>query len=339
VGFYIYHFMMKILLFTLLIGTGTVAQENLLNFKGTITNTTADSVVVTSKSGKWHRAMAIDAKGYFAGKIQQGANTFTLSVGDKKTKIWLENESDLTITADAKNFIQTLRFEGVGAKENNFMLKMERDKSRLIDKYKLDLNAESLEKEVSVMVDNWTAVIKSKELSEMFNRIMAFKIGYIDKESLTAEISNQIAKSRLGNGASPGFSFINYKGGVTTLKDFKGKYVYIDIWATWCGPCRQEIPFLQKIEQTYKDKNIAFISISIDKAKDIDKWRAMVNEQTLGGVQLFADKDWKSDFIEDYGINSIPHFILIDPKGNIVDADATRPSDTALQVQLNKLLK
>jgi hypothetical protein len=67
--------MMKILLFALLISTGTLAQENLFNFKGTITNTTADSVVVTSKSGKWHRAMAIDAKGYFASKIQQGANT------------------------------------------------------------------------------------------------------------------------------------------------------------------------------------------------------------------------------------------------------------------------
>jgi thiol-disulfide isomerase/thioredoxin len=64
---------------------------------------------------------------------------------------------------------------------------------------------------------------------------------------------------------SPEFNFENHKGGTTKLSDIKGKYVYIDIWATWCAPCRQEIPYLQKIEKKYEDKRIAFVSISIDQ--------------------------------------------------------------------------
>jgi thiol-disulfide isomerase/thioredoxin len=138
---------------------------------------------------------------------------------------------------------------------------------------------------------------------------------------------------------SPLFAYENHKGGVTKLESLKGKYVYIDVWATWCGPCRQEIPFLQKIEEKYHGKNIEFVSISIDVAKDHEKWKKFVTDKNLGGTQLFADADWKSAFTQAYGINSIPRFLLIDPQGNVVDADAKRPSDPALQAQLDGLLK
>ena len=110
------------------------------------------------------------------------------------------------------------------------------------------------------------------------------------------------------------------------------------MWATWCGPCRREIPFLGKIEEKYNGKNIAFVSISIDVQKDIEKWRTLVKEKQLGGVQLIADKDWSSDFVRSFGINGIPRFILIDPNGKIINADAERPSDPKLQQILDSLL-
>jgi len=330
---------MKKLLLALLIYTGAMAQDNLINFKGNITNTTADSVVVTSKSGRWHRAMALNAKGHFEGKIQQGANVFTLSVGDVKTQIWLENEFDLTISADAKNFVQTLHFEGAGAKENDFIVGMERDKHKLVEKYKAAFTDEELQKDVNIMVDAWVAVLKSKPQTDMMAMNLTFKIDYIDRKNLPKEISKEIYKQRLVNTKSPDFNFENFKGGTTKLSQFKGKYVYVDVWATWCGPCKMEIPFLQEVEEANRDKNIVFISISVDKAKDQDKWKEMVAKDDLGGVQLMADKDWQSDFIKAYGIHSIPRFILIDTKGNVVDADAKRPSNPELQRQLNKLLK
>lgn len=137
---------------------------------------------------------------------------------------------------------------------------------------------------------------------------------------------------------SPGFNFENHKGGKTSLEDLKGKYVYIDVWATWCGPCLREIPSLKEIEKDYADKNISIVSISIDEEKDYDKWKNMVTENSLGGIQLMADKNWKSQFVESYAILGIPRFILVDPNGKIVSADAPRPSDLRLRAMLDKLL-
>lgn len=82
--------------------------------------------------------------------------------------------------------------------------------------------------------------------------------------------------------------------------------------------------------KNYEGKNIAFISMSVDKKKDYDKWRKMVEEKELEGYQLFAPKDWGSDFVKNYGIMGIPRFILIDPEGNIVSANAPRPSSKDL---------
>lgn len=137
---------------------------------------------------------------------------------------------------------------------------------------------------------------------------------------------------------SPTFNYENYKGGTTSLEDLRGKYVYIDVWATWCAPCLREIPSLQEVEKDYKNKNLQVVSISIDEPKAYDKWREMIEENSLGGIQLMSDNNWASQFVQDYGIQGIPRFILVDPEGNIVSADAPRPSDPALRILLDGLL-
>jgi len=130
---------------------------------------------------------------------------------------------------------------------------------------------------------------------------------------------------------SPKFeNYENNAGGTTSLDDLKGKYVYIDVWATWCGPCIAEIPSLKKVEKQYHGKNIEFLSLSIDNAKDHDKWKKMIVDKELGGIQLFADNAWASKFVKDYLINGIPHFILLDPEGKIVRYSAPRPSNVKL---------
>lgn len=160
-----------------------------------------------------------------------------------------------------------------------------------------------------------------------------------DPENLTAltERYNKLKTITKGN-PSPGFDYENHKGGTTALADLKGKYIYVDVWATWCGPCIREIPFLKEVEEAYHGKNIEFVSISIDTEKDYEKWKAMVSEKQLGGIQLIADNNWKSKFVEDYAIMGIPRFILIDPQGNIVSADAPRPSDPKLRVMLDEMI-
>ena len=147
--------------------------------------------------------------------------------------------------------------------------------------------------------------------------------------------------------------YINYNGGTTSLDDLKGQYVYIDIWATWCAPCIREIPYLKEVEHAYANKNIVFVGISIDEGKrnisfdseakqqemEIAKeeWKAMVAEKELGGIQLLADKGWRSEFVKNFNTNGVPKFILIDPEGNIVSPNAPRPSDKKLIELLDSL--
>jgi thiol-disulfide isomerase/thioredoxin len=138
---------------------------------------------------------------------------------------------------------------------------------------------------------------------------------------------------------SPKFAYQDVNAKMVKLDDLKGKYVYIDVWATWCGPCLGEIPHLKKLEADYHDKNIAFVSISVDSKNAYDKWKKMVADKELKGYQLYADKSWKSDFIVAYQIRGIPTFILIDPEGNIVSASAMRPSNPELRVLFDSLLK
>ncbi len=129
---------------------------------------------------------------------------------------------------------------------------------------------------------------------------------------------------------SPKFvNYENYKGGTTSLDDLKGKYVYVDVWATWCPPCRAEIPYLKKIEKEFHGKNIAFVSISLDEDSAHETWKNMIADKEMGGIQLYAGGD--SEFVQGYRIQGIPRFILIDDEGNIVNANAPRPSEAALK--------
>ena len=330
--------MKKILLLFLFTYAGVFAQADKVKFTATIQNRNSDSLVIRSRT--FTKVIKADAKGNFTDAFavpQPGI--FQLFDGAEYATVYLKNGYDLAMTMDAKKFDETIKFKGKGEKENNFLAQKTLEDETFGNSVNASLgNGDALNKLIDERVKKSEAVTNDTSYDETFRNMLKAQVGQ-EKQQLTAMAQQAIAAGKLIGKPSPVFAYENFKGGSTKLEDFKGKYVYIDVWATWCGPCRQEIPFLQKVEEKYHGKNIVFTSISVDVAKDHEKWKKMVGEKALGGVQLFADKDWKSDFIQAYGINSIPRFILIDPKGNVVDADAKRPSDPALQEQLDKLLK
>lgn len=173
-------------------------------------------------------------------------------------------------------------------------------------------------------------------LDDVYN---VFKNSNQNSENLSKVTSSYKVLSNLTPGkASPTFNYENYKGGETSLEDLKGKVVYVDVWATWCGPCLREIPSLKTLEKDYHNKNIAFVSLSIDEKKDYKKWRTMIAEKELGGIQLMADNDWKSSFVTAYGIRGIPRFIIIDTEGNIINSDAPRPSNPEIRTTFDEIL-
>lgn len=132
---------------------------------------------------------------------------------------------------------------------------------------------------------------------------------------------------------SPNFRAVDIEGKEWTLLDFRGKYVYIDMWATWCGPCKQEMPYLKQLEKQFEDASIVFLGLSVDRDKS--KWEEMVGSGNLTGVQLYLGT--QSSFQEAYRAESIPRFILLDKDGVIISNDMSRPSDPETAETLNAL--
>ena len=102
--------------------------------------------------------------------------------------------------------------------------------------------------------------------------------------------------------------------------------------------CKAEIPHIQKLEKEFHGKDIEFVSVSVDKSKDKDKWKTFVKDNHLTGIQLIVDNAFSSEITKEYGVNSIPRFLLFDQKGKVIDIDAKRPSNPELKTQLEQLL-
>ncbi len=135
------------------------------------------------------------------------------------------------------------------------------------------------------------------------------------------------------------FSGTDLNDKTVSLSDFKGKVVVVDIWATWCGPCKKEIPFLKAMEKEYHGKDVVFLSISVDELKNKQVWKSFVEKSELTGVQLFGGKGLQSDVAKFYNVVAIPRFLVFDKRGELASGDAPRPSDPELAKLVDSLLK
>ncbi|TKC60406.1 TlpA family protein disulfide reductase [Pedobacter hiemivivus] len=133
------------------------------------------------------------------------------------------------------------------------------------------------------------------------------------------------------------FSYPDKESNTVSMASLKGKVVLVDVWATWCGPCKAEIPHLKKLEEEMKGKDVEIISLSTDAPKDKEKWLKMIKDENLGGTQLFAGGPG-NEFSQYYKVNTIPRFLVFDRKGKIVTVDSPRPSSPALKALLEKTL-
>ena len=103
-----------------------------------------------------------------------------------------------------------------------------------------------------------------------------------------------------------------------SLTDFRGKYVLVDFWASWCGPCRGENPNVVKAYNQYKDKNFTVLGVSLDRPGKKDDWLAAIKADGLVWTQVSDLKFWDNDVAKLYGIKSIPQNYLLDPTGKII---------------------
>ncbi|MFP9113980.1 TlpA family protein disulfide reductase [Flavobacterium sp. RHBU_3] len=324
--------MKKILAIMLMASAALHAQADKVKFKATIQHANSDSLVIRSRTFK-HTIKG--TKGAFTDAFSVTPGMYQLFDGTEQTTVFLKNGFDIALTMDAAQFDESIVYKGKGEKENNFLAKLGLEIEKITETLSSGPDAF---KAGTAKLDGLLKEIEAPGYDADFAAAMKKDLLY-NKQDLERMATQAAAAQKMKGQPSPQFNYENHKGGTTSLASLKGKYVYIDLWATWCGPCRQEIPYLQKLEEHFHGKNIAFVSISIDAVKDHDKWKKFVTDKNLGGIQLMADKEWKSDFPQAYGVDSIPRFILIDPNGNVVETNAKRPSEPKLTEQLEALLK
>lgn len=138
---------------------------------------------------------------------------------------------------------------------------------------------------------------------------------------------------------APDFTLTDLNGEQVSLSDFKGKVIYLDIWASWCPPCIYEINKAKSVKKYFKDQvdtAMVFLYVSIDK--DEKSWKNMVKKKNIQGVHLISKGGEEEAILQKYNVLGVPKFILIDKEGNIVDGNAKAPSDPDLINDIEKLL-
>lgn len=156
----------------------------------------------------------------------------------------------------------------------------------------------------------------------------------VEKYGLSESYANEYSKRKC---TIPGSKFpeevvlVDADGNVVDFSSFKGKYVYVDVWASWCGPCCKEVPFLKAMETELENDNVVFLSISVDK--DGEAWKSKMKELDMHGNQLF-DKD--NSLCKALNVMGIPFFAIYDKEGRLHTYNAPRPSKS---VQLKKVLE
>ncbi|TDQ22675.1 TlpA family protein disulfide reductase [Tenacibaculum caenipelagi] len=326
---------MKKFIYTSLFALAFIAcnkeSKDYVTFSGKITNKNSDSVVISNPQFQFNRVIKVDENGMFKDTMNVKDGFYRFFDGKEYATLYLKNGADINMSLDANEFDKTITFTGDGSKESAFLAQALLKQDELFgDKELMDLPELDFRAKVSSFVDGFNKNIDAASLDSTFVANQKQSITGLEKYLTKVYNDKQyLAKTLAAGKESPKFvDYENHKGNTTSLDDLKGKYVYIDMWATWCQPCKNEIPFLKTVEEKYREKNIEFVSISVDREKDYETWKKMVTDMELVGVQLYSKGD--KTFADAYRVNSIPRFILLDPQGNIVDANAPRPSSPKL---------
>lgn len=193
------------------------------------------------------------------------------------------------------------------------------------------------EQKAAYLIKSRLPMIKSYDQFVEFSTKYAQHFELPTQRVLLEDLGAKLYKSKEGGEASD-FTYPDVNGKQVSLSDFKGKVVLVDVWATWCGPCKAEFPALRKLHEEMHGTDVVIISVSVDEAKNRDKWLQMITDEKLGGIQLFAGS-WDTKISKDYKIKGIPRFMVFNKQGKVVTDDAPRPSDPSLKKMLETELK
>jgi thiol-disulfide isomerase/thioredoxin len=181
-----------------------------------------------------------------------------------------------------------------------------------------------------VIYDRFSQYANIEKEGEFYD-MLASKARESEYGLLIAESQSIAKKSAIG--VKPEFSMEDTEGIMVSFEDYKGKYVLVDFWASWCGPCRKENPNLVSAYKKYKSKGFDIIGVSLDDKRD--PWLAAIKKDGLKWTNLSDLKGWKSGAVDSFGIKVVPTSFLLDPDGKII---AKNLRGEALEDKLAELL-
>lgn len=176
--------------------------------------------------------------------------------------------------------------------------------------------------------------LEIEKIDPIFNKLSPVAKASAAGKALETRITNA-KKTAIGQPA-PEFTMNDTLGNPVALSSFKGKYVLIDFWASWCGPCRKENPNVVKAYNTYKDKNFTILGVSLDNQTGKEKWMKAIHDDGLIWTHVSDLQYWNNAAAKEYGVQSIPQNFLVDPQGKIAGKNLRGEE---LEKKLAELLK
>ena len=305
-------------------------------------NTTLDTIIITDYDNPDSSyVMARNEQGQFKNSFHFSDGFYLIKFESEYTTVFLQKGYDLLISIhDFESFDESIKAKGQGERVNNFLFEQYLEKNDKIQLESLaDLEPSEFEQIKNQLVDGQNKKLQALKIDTETRNILAEKLEnemhqyelYYKQQYDFKVLTDTIT-------VAPNFSGADVSGRLFSLSDFRGSMVYIDVWASWCTPCVKESPFFKQLQTEYAQDNIQFISISMDCPEQIDAWKIALLEHDLKGIQLIADSCFESSIAQDYYINSIPRFILVDKRGLLIDIDAPRPSSSEIRELINKHL-
>ncbi|PQB05730.1 TlpA family protein disulfide reductase [Aureitalea marina] len=246
-------------------------------------------------------------------------------------ELLISPNSKISLSIDENQLFESISYSGNFKLPNNFLAYSKKHQNQLSEMVRNGIEQEDLE----ISIDERSKLIHEKgkalDIVDSLSTYVDRKFNKFAEILIQKNIKHQYKQSLIGE-IGNNFFFKDVNNREKSLRDFKGKYIYIDVWATWCKPCKVEHTYLEQLDDYFSD-NDDFQIISVSTDSEFDKWKRYVTKNSMEGIQLYSGAD--SDFVKFYDIGALPRFILLDQAGRIINSEEIRPSNPELLKKLN----